>query len=399
MSLKLNNIFIFFIIGTLLFNSLDFIQIMLFNVPDVSFLSHYSSYLKFLRMLIYGVLFIFAIYYLFKKNQLGKNIVYAIFIFACFCLYLSENLLFYLQGMVLLMPFIFIILFLNSLEEFNFNKILKIIIFLFIINITAQIIQYLFYNDLVHFVWSIFYEGKTENIISIIIRNPGIFNMPNLSALLGLISLFIVYYYISINNYLKIFLLILGIISIILTKSGTAMATLIICMFILLLDKFYKYKNKIIICFIPLIVMIYFVLEKITYRVGLFKESFGQRIEWFKIAYDNTEWFSTAFGQAGNLIWKAYLSNYLNQKLLYADSFLTVILINFGKFIFFLNIIMIIILFIWLYKNNNFRFMVLITIFLLFSFTMSVVEAYPVNLILSFLIAFEIKNIMEKRYV
>ena len=281
------------------------------------------------------------------------------------------------------------------MQEYNVENIFTAVRIVFLVNVFLQAIQYIYYVDFVNIIRNVFYDGRPEYIVSIIIRSPGLFNMPNTAAMLSVVYLYMVvfYNYDHKNVIFRYIMVLLAIFSIYVTHSATAMIVLFFCSVLYLMHKFSEHKYKITMLLATVIFFLYFFIENITGRIGLIEESFGARIIWFIEAFENVRWLEVNIGQSGNLIWKAHLEGYLDQPLLYADSFYTMVLISFGKLFFFMYCLILIFIGMYLFFKNHFKLLVLLSIIVLFSVSMTVVEVYPLSLILAFLIALEIKQI------
>ncbi len=282
----------------------------------------------------------------------------------------QDNIILYLLSGIRWSLFFFLILFFYLFHK-NFYRYYPInispIVIIFFINFLFQVIQF--------FSGGNFY-GATENNYGL--RSPGIFFIPSTTGFFVVVSTFIVVFLSNFNNSQIILFICFAFISSFLTMSGTAVVSLLLIAIGWLLRKF-SFLSLIISLILMLTISI-FLLGTLTGRGDDYlRISMGIRFEIFIDLFINALLFSDKFGYGTSA---AYL---LGLDGVVTDSFFSTVLVNFGLIGFFIifSIIIYLIINTLIYKNIvGFIFIVICFFYFL---TISVSEAYPMNIIVAFI--------------
>ncbi|WOQ87753.1 hypothetical protein R4536_06615 [Vibrio cholerae] len=160
--------------------------------------------------------------------------------------YFTTREIYFVAGFRWILP-VFIIIFLGVIDLKKFEKIaVYIILYIFIANIVTQIYQLAFMPH---------WFGTTEFGLSS--RVMGIFMAPNTSAFFTCIALaFLVYKKEFISRKAIIFLILFGMISIFLTRSGTGLITLVTLFVILIVPiRYIIFSALVLIIILPIILL------------------------------------------------------------------------------------------------------------------------------------------------
>ncbi|MFA6189494.1 MAG: hypothetical protein WC680_09475 [Sulfuricurvum sp.] len=306
----------------------------------------------------------------------------------------NEYPLLVFSGFVFIYPIVLIFLFYDYLQLSQLvNKTASILLTLFKIHFLIQLVE-ISYSLYLKYILEITPDSPLYLLTAVTYMRPaGLFLMPYSSALFSILVLWYLYHV----KRLSIPWLLMILASIALTKSGTGLA-----IFILLFIFIYLFKSNIkkIIIFIPFIFLTIIIsLPFLVDRADLFNSSFMPRITMFLDSYALTSWISNNFGFATTFATIA--SNYLHIQTgyEYGDSTYNQLLVNFGN-LGLLGFIGLVGYVIYLQiKIKNSSGFVLCLIIILFSFTGSIFESYPNNILLSLYIAYLLHEGRKQVYV
>jgi hypothetical protein len=222
-------------------------------------------------------------------------------------------------------------------------------------------------------------------------RTTGFFQMPTTCGFLVILAFFINYFY--GNGKLRKVVLYLTPISLLITFSKTALVVYIISLAVI---KFYKNIYILIVSVGILLAISFFILY--LYIPDSLTVSLGTRIELLFQNLENMNYFSGNFGQSSNtflMIKEKFGIEYI--EVVGADSLIGAIPVNIAFFGFVVFISLYIILVIISIKYNNKAFTIFLLIYGLFSFTISITEAYPMNLLFAVFLAYYLQSIKIRR--
>jgi hypothetical protein len=297
-----------------------------------------------------------------------------------FSIFLYENMYLYLSGLRWIMPFLLAIVLIGFINEDLLYKIAKIMAYLFILTFILQIYELLYMGS---------YYGV--GMYGLSRRTTGFFQMPTTCGFLVILAFFINYFY--GNGKLRKVVLYLTPISLLITFSKTALVVYIISLAVI---KFYKNIYILIVSVGILLAISFFILY--LYIPDSLTVSLGTRIELLFQNLENMNYFSGNFGQSSNtflMIKEKFGIEYI--EVVGADSLIGAIPVNIAFFGFVVFISLYIILVIISIKYNNKAFTIFLLIYGLFSFTISITEAYPMNLLFAVFLAYYLQSIKIRR--
>lgn len=323
-----------------------------------------------------------------KSRNVNKTgffvLLYVIFIILTAYLH-KNNLIIFMAGIRWLVPIVLMIFLIPYINKNLLFKIAKLLGWLFVFHFVFQIIQLFFAGD---------WFGL--NALGLSARNPGMFFIPSTSAFFTILVLFFAMFYLN-NALLRKLILLLSPISIFLTASGSGIAVYILVMMIFLTKK-KLFKLIPVLMFISFFIFIYTV-EIITGRVGILEESFGTRIAIFLNIINDSKFLSHDLGygtSTGDLIANQYG---LDFNMISTDSTYAAIIVNSGILSFFLAVTIFLLALTMAFLNKNKEKFIFLLIFGLFSATLSILEAYPMNLLFAVLMAYYLKNYKKERFL
>lgn len=220
------------------------------------------------------------------------------------------------------------------------------------------------------------------------VRNSGIFLLPNTAAFFSVIVLYWFMYEFNGNRFIKISFILLCIISIFLTGSGTGVVVASILVLIYLIPK------KCMLLGFPILSMASIPgLFLVSYFRGEYyiEVSGGTRLQNFKDVLSDVGLFSQNFGYYTNV---AIL---MDKGDMIVDSTFGSILGNLGLIVFIVVVVFLLYLAFKAYLQLNKTKLSFVTIVSLFSLTTIILEAYPMNLLLS-LIGCKLYNNTNESY-
>jgi hypothetical protein len=345
--------------------------------------SQTAIYIKILKDVFVLALFLLAFIFIMKKHKI-KNIAFVFFLtftmILFFSIFLYENMYLYLSGLRWIMPFLLAIVLIGFINEDLLYKIAKIMAYLFILTFILQIYELLYMGS---------YYGV--GMYGLSRRTTGFFQMPTTCGFLVILAFFINYFY--GNGKLRKVVLYLTPISLLITFSKTALVVYIISLAVI---KFYKNIYILIVSVGILLAISFFILY--LYIPDSLTVSLGTRIELLFQNLENMNYFSGNFGQSSNtflMIKEKFGIEYI--EVVGADSLIGAIPVNIAFFGFVVFISLYIILVIISIKYNNKAFTIFLLIYGLFSFTISITEAYPMNLLFAVFLAYYLQSIKIRR--
>ena len=376
------NIIILMIILTPIFNLGEvlnlFIQITQ-NIKD-NITPIYIKVIKDFLIIVLVLLLIKFHYYNLKINNNEK--IFLLFILlsipSTIYMYLTNKMIF-LSGIRWSLPLLLTILLIRFDSIIIFNQVSKTLKIILVFHFIIQIIQF--------FTLELF----GVNFMGLSLRNPGIFLIPNTAGAFSIFSLIYMLYaskYNLISKWIKLLL----ILSTLLSGSSTA---ILILFFIIFINYFRKY-----IVLLPIFVVVpllfgYQLLELM--RPGVFNESLMPRINLLFDNFINSGIIIGDFGAATNTAVSFVNVLESSGNVISADSFWGGLPVNLGLLLFLtffsLNLLLIFISFL----DKKVENLILFASIFLFSFTSSLLESYPVNIIISILLAHTFSNLKKER--
>jgi len=321
-----------------------------------------------------------------------KDLIMISLLFILLLLYIRETKLSYFIVLLALILIINISIFFSSLAGntetliFGLRWIYPLFIFLLGLNFIKRDLldisfEYvLIFIFLIHFFMQVYLFFSEISWFGLILdkysgRNPGIFLLPNNAAFFSVLILFWLLFFSKIKaNIIKLFLILLTVVSIFLTASGTGLVTLVFILTIYGLPKVFLIFAPLIGLFsMPILILIFNLVRGKEY----IEVSGGTRLQIFVDNFVDSSLFSKSFGYFTNV---ATLMNYSDKIM---DSTYASLVGNLGILPF---MIILIILFLALVKaftkfdKVKINFLIII---LFFSSTTIIFEAYPMNLLLA----------------
>jgi hypothetical protein len=276
-------------------------------------------------------------------------------------------------------------LMIDNIEIKNIENISKLLFYLLIINLIMQL-------------WEIYISNNFFAMNAFLLpRVPGFFGNINSASFFIVCSLFYILYY-SKKKSNKVIALIIGLFSIVICSSGTAILVAILLSVIFFM---YLFRNSIFKLSSPFFYMLlfffpflfYFILINLGDITGrgddLLTISGGERVNIFLRAFDDWEFISSRFGLAtnsSNLYIDNYTQGFEGQTPIVADSFYTSILVNLGLP---LSIIILVSFFaaVFFSKINIYEKLSFIILTSFFFTTSIFTEIFPVNILIMLLFA------------
>lgn len=311
-----------------------------------------------------------------KVNLIYYNLIFFIILFLLsniFFTILSSNDNYILFGLRWFYPFFLIIMGLKTFEKDYLSKRFEnSLLIVFIIHFSFQIYELFFASS-----W--FGETTFEvlSTLTLKLRNPGIFLLPNTGAFFSIIVFFWFLFYYNRNNTFKKIIILLSITSILLTNSGTGVVALTMIILIFLLPK--KFLAFIPFILIPLTNFLLIYVSKFRGE-DYVSVSGGTRLEIFRNTLNESGLLSSNFGYYTNV------SNLLSNSGSIMDSTFSSLLGNLGIIGFAIIIFVLFFLLLIAYINLDKVKLSFLVLFLSFSATTIIFEAYPMNLLLSLLV-------------
>jgi hypothetical protein len=271
------------------------------------------------------------------------------------------------SGIKWILPIVLIFFLFDKIDDLFLTRISKILYKLLYLHLTIQIFQ-LFYMPT--------FWGASSFGLSI--RNPGLFSMPSTASFFAILVIYFNFFYSNLN---KKTLLILGTLSVILTRSGAGIAALLLFYIYYFVPKrFYKLLYILmpfLLVFFPIIIIF------LTGRDDVISGSGMIRVFLFMDILTNVNLFSTNFGLATNNA--SLLGEQTNT--ISTDSAISMILANFGLIPF---ILFLFFYFSWIYVifyNKNKELVCFSLVFSVFALTSSLTESFPGNILFAVLFA------------
>jgi hypothetical protein len=338
-----------------------------------------SIYIKSLKdILLFSLLILGSVGQLFyrkKMNNIGVMILFLLISFIVLSLLCSINnsALTHLAGFRWALPLFLPFFIYPFIDEVTIRKLGKLLNVLFVIHIGLQLMQ-------------LFFAGSWfgYNALGLSSRNPGFFLIPSTGGFFTICVFYVNTYLIRQTVRVRFYLIFWTFISAVLTGSGTALVVWTILFLILVMNKgLISLAPLFIVCLTPFYLIIFDVL--LSRPTNYIEKSGGDRINIFVNTFIDSGWISTSFGKGTNT---AVLLG--NGRIL--DSMYTSILFNLGLVAFIIFCLLIT----WMgiqaiirKSKTQIGFVLLIA---LFSATVIITEAYPMNLILVVIGAIYLKN-------
>lgn len=309
-------------------------------------------------------------YFFYKTLKSGASLIKtgaicitAIFIILSMILSLSKghSIILSVLGLHWIIPLFLFYFASETIEDNEWDLIIKIATVIFIIHFILQLSQVFFSTG---------YYGSVWGVSA---RNPGIYIIPNTA------SLFSIFYFLLCLKEKKLILAILSIASTILTGSGTGIIVLLV---VFSYRVFYKYRKYVYITSPIFMALSYLLLVSMfAFRGGgdYVNISLGTRFEYI---YNALFFWPMNFGEGTNIA----LSLGLTEKLM--DSTYASILLNTGYVGFFAYILVLVVSFIMFEINNNKDSATFVMVIVLTSFTNILMSISILNIVLPLSLAY-----------
>ena len=334
-------------------------------------------YIKLLKDFFFIMIILLGIFLKIRQQAIPKIFIlfFPILFSLTITIFLTKfNLLLFYSGIRWFLPILAMFFLIGHISEKLLIEISKTLFFLFLLNFSIQIWQFLFMEK--------FFGQSAESDNNL--RNPGIFFMPGPCAFFIVICLFFSYFY-EFNKKARRLVNIIAPISILLTASGAGIASYIVILFF---QYFPKFLLKSSVLFSPIILPFFVgLIILLSGRGAIFEDSFMPRVKIFFDLFYEIPLFSDRFGSGTS---SAYLaSNYSGEKLdaISTESTFATIIANLGVVPFIIFMFFYLVWLIIVYANNNRELWVFTIIFSFFGLTTQFMEAFPQSLIFSVMMA------------
>ncbi|MCF2501511.1 hypothetical protein [Dyadobacter chenhuakuii] len=231
-------------------------------------------------------------------------------------------------------------------------------------------------------------------------RVSGFFSNASMAGVVACFTFFLVRYFAAFGSKAKLFIYLMCIASVFLSMSSTGIAVLILLLFSPL---FLKSSHKLawILGTIPVGLALFLNLDLLSGRQeGSSDISFSTRIDIFLRQFTNVELISSRFGEATNTAVNLNKNLFSNGDAYISDSLFTSMLTNYGLIFFIGFLIILFMLVMYVLKKEKDDLTVFFVMSLLCSIPLIIVEIYPVNLIISVMIAYyTTPQLVKKRRV
>ena len=345
-------------------------------------------YIKLIKDMGFLSLIFFSSLAIFKKKKFNRLfLIYIPLIILTTLLFVISYLnhpILALAGVRWILPVFLSFFLINHVNDKLMEEVGKVLFSLIFISFAAQVYQ-LFYASAWYGV----------NALGLAARVPGIFLIPNTSGFFVCLGLFFNYFFYSKNNYNRKLILVLGSISIFLTASGTAIATLLLIAFTIIAYKIVKRRNFIIFLFLfpqILVILLLATLSLLPTLTGrgenILSISGASRWNQFIEILNNSQLIGTEFGKGTNT-GKVFQDTFdIANGSIITDSMYTAIISNTGIIggVIFLAMILI-----WLFytlRSKRLDVICFTMIYSLFSATTPITEAFPMNLLFALGLAY-----------
>ncbi|HIK38816.1 MAG: hypothetical protein NZ901_00045 [Geminocystis sp.] len=339
------------------------------------------TYIKIIKDIVFILLGLGGFVGILRRNRVNRyglmGLLYFLLVVFTALAY-SNNFLIFLAGLRWTFPVLLITFLIPYITKDFLVKIANMLFGLFLLHFLFQIIQLFFAQG---------WFGR--NALGLSLRNPGIFFIPSTAAFFTICVLFFTMFY-QPNRVLRRFIFWLSPLSIFLTASGSGVVVYPVIMTIYLVSK--KFFKLLPIVVVILLFLAGHTVQDITGRDKVLEGSFATRIEIFVELIKQASLISQNFGYGTNT--GVLLANQLGLDLgaVITDSTYASIIANLGLLGLIITLVIVLIFATIAWLNKDKEKLVFVAIFGLFSATTNIVEAFPMNLLFSILVAYYLKN-------
>lgn len=339
------------------------------------------TYIKIIKDIVFILLGLGGFVGILRRNRVNRyglmGLLYFLLVVFTALAY-SNNFLIFLAGLRWTFPVLLITFLIPYTTKDFLVKIANMLFGLFLLHFLFQIIQLFFAQG---------WFGR--NALGLSLRNPGIFFIPSTAAFFTICVLFFTMFY-QPNRVLRRFIFWLSPLSIFLTASGSGVVVYPVIMTIYLVSK--KFFKLLPIVVVILLFLAGHTVQDITGRDKVLEGSFATRIEIFVELIKQASLISQNFGYGTNT--GVLLANQLGLNLgaVITDSTYASIIANLGLLGLIITLVIVLIFATIAWLNKDKEKLVFVAIFGLFSATTNIVEAFPMNLLFSILVAYYLKN-------
>ncbi|MFH1593483.1 MAG: hypothetical protein ABID09_02160 [Candidatus Omnitrophota bacterium] len=290
-----------------------------------------------------------------------------------FFLSYTRNPLQALSGLRWIMPLFIALFLICKIDDKFMTQIAGVVSFIFLLSVVLQILELAVTKPL----WSLGFDRMAGCNVLGLPRLWGMFSMPTTCGFFSLLAMFFAYFYVK-KSALRGLTLLFAPISILLCGSATALLVYIIAGYIILKRKF---STKFLSYILPLIILVILIfLPSVTGREKIY-HSVTNRMRIFHSLLTDSEIISTRFGAGTNTM--IQIAKHMKEDRAFEsmDSTLSALLVNtgmIGSFVFLAGYILWVVYILRLGRLDGVIFTIVYT---LFSFTISLTEAFPMNLL------------------
>jgi hypothetical protein len=384
MVINLRNIFLSIVLIGLLYtpiNGIFEVYNLLFGEVKGTSVSEAPIYVKAFKDIIFSLLLLICSISFFSNSlRLSTFIVFLLFFFILSISVINSSYneyVYFFSGYRWVATFLLSFLCTRFVDEKILFSCSKVLIKVFIIHFTIQMLQFLFLK-------SAFYG---LNGLGLSLRNPGFFFIPNTAGFFTVFVMYFALYFSDMASKSKI--IVIAFISAYLTASGTALVAWFAIAFI-----WYVPRQYIRVSIVPIAILVLFfflALGVITGRGSSYIAlSFGVRFDIFLDLLLNSSLISNTFGYGTST---AYL---MGVDAISTDSTFAGLIVNIGLSGFLLVFIILIILGLSGWINQSKPLLSYVIIIIMYMSTTSISEAYPMSLLTALSLGYFMKYGISK---
>ena len=342
-------------------------------------------YVKVLKDLIFLTMFILGVFASFKFLWGWPRLALAALLFCVLSvtilMSLSQDLIYIAVGLRWSLPILVIPLIFKLVDHDLLIKMSSIVIKIFWLQLALQLVQV--------FIFTPTYFGMVNNFL-IQARMPGMFFIPNTAGFFAMLVLYLQLFVVDQTKYLNYKIILASFVSGYLTGSGTAL--MVWFAFVLLYTTKRLSLGAILMPFFALIMAAFLSLEFISGRgEGYIQTSLGIRFNVFLDLLLGSTIISETFGKGTATVYLMGLEGIVT------DSTFSALLANTGYLGYSIFMLVFVSAVFLSLVKGDIAFFALICLLFPYLSTSGVTEAYPMNLVISVVLAFLLKDGIQKR--
>ena len=298
-----------------------------------------------------------------------------------------------MAGLRWISPLLLALFLIGNIDDNSMTEIAKLVSVVFLLSFAIQVLELIKTKPL----WGdVFFRTAGHNLLGMP-RLPGIFMNPNTTGFFICLAMFLGYFYIE-KSKLRTLILSLIPISIVLCGSGTAIIVYVATGCVFLIRKkitMISISSSILIIVITVLTLPFITGRQFEYR-NIFNSATG-RVKVFSVSAADSELISSRFGRGTNTMHSIAQKFHLKNTAIKADSTVTAVIINIGLVGFLIFTLAYILWTVRALRSNRLDAIIFTLIYTLFAFTISIAEAFPMNLLFAVGVAYFIPIIYRFR--